>query len=93
MPVVKTTLSLTDQDRKFMDSVIASGEFVSNSEYVRNLIRKDKEQRIEGLAEIEMIRAKLIASEKSVEQQGWVDKTAAEMLQGFKQKARLDGKL
>ena len=93
MPVVKTTLSLTDQDRKFMDGVIASGEFVSNSEYVRNLIRKDKERRIEPRPEIEHIRTKLIASEKSVEKQGWVDKTPAEMLQGFKEKARLDRKL
>jgi antitoxin ParD1/3/4 len=64
MSVVKTTLSLTEQDRKFMDAVIASGEYVSSSEYVRSLIRKDKEQRTETPAEIQAIRAKLIEAEK-----------------------------
>lgn len=93
MAVVKTTLSLTDQDRNFMDGIIASGEFVSNSEYVRNLIRNDREQRIESPATIEYIRANLITSEKSVEEYGWVNKTPEEMLDGFKQKARHDGKL
>ena len=65
MAIVKTTLSLTDLDRKWMERLIASGEYVSNSEYVRNLIRKDKEQRIETPAEIEAIRAALIEGEES----------------------------
>ncbi len=93
MAVVKTTLSLTDQDRNFMDGIITSGEFVSNSEYVRNLIRNDREKRIESPTTIEYIRAHLIASEKSVKEYGWVNKTPEEMLDGFKQKAQHDGKL
>jgi len=54
MAIVKTTLSLTEQDRKFMDGVSASGEFVS-SKYVHNLIRRDKERRIETPSEIESL--------------------------------------
>ncbi|VAX33193.1 hypothetical protein MNBD_NITROSPIRAE01-1539 [hydrothermal vent metagenome] len=89
MAVVKTTLSLTEQDRKFMDGVIASGEFVSNSEYVRNLIRRDKEHRIETPAEIEAIRAKLIKAEQS----GFTNKNRDEILADIKKRARRDGVL
>ncbi len=93
MSIVKTTLSLTDQDREWMASLINNGEFVSHSEYVRSLIRQDKAQRLETPEQIEAIRAKLIAAEKSVEQHGWVKKTPKEMLNGFKEKARRDGKI
>lgn len=89
MTIVKTTLSLTEQDRKFMDGVIANGEFVSKSEYVRNLIRRDKEQRIETSAEIEVIRAKLIKAEQS----GFTDKNRDEILEDIKERARRDGVL
>jgi len=65
MAIVKTTLSLTDQDRQWMNGVISSGEFVSNSEYVRALIRRDKERRMETPEEIAYIRARLLASEQS----------------------------
>ncbi|VAX08640.1 hypothetical protein MNBD_ALPHA03-1578 [hydrothermal vent metagenome] len=65
MAIVKTTLSLTDQDRKWMEGVILNGEFVSNSEYVRSLIRRDKERRIETPEEMAYIRAKLLKSEQS----------------------------
>lgn len=87
MAVVKTTVSLTDQDRQWMDGIIASGEYVSNSEYIRHLIRKDKEQRIETPAEIELIRAKLIKAEQS----GFTNKNRNEILADIKAKARRDG--
>ena len=44
-------------------------------------------------SEIEYIRAKLIASEQSVKDHGWVEQTPEEILDGFKEKARRDGKL
>lgn len=89
MTIVKTTLSLTDHDRQWMDGVIASGEYVSKSEYVRTLIRKDKEQRIESTAEIELIRTKLIKAEQS----GFTNKNRDEILAGIKERARRDGVL
>lgn len=82
--IVKTTVSLTEHDRRWMDGVIASGEYVSNSEYIRNLIRKDKEQRIETPTEIAYIRAKLMKSEQS----GFIDKDRHEILAGFKDRLR-----
>lgn len=89
MAIVKTTLSLTDQDRKWMAGVISSGEFVSNSEYIRNLIRKDKEQRVESPAEIAYIRAKLIAAEKS----GFTKLGRDEILAEFKDRLQNNGKI
>jgi antitoxin ParD1/3/4 len=85
MVAVKTTLSLSSQDRQWIDGMVSSGEFVSSSEYVRNLIRRDREQR----SQIEAIRAKLIHAEQS----GFTDRTANEILTDIKDKARRDGKL
>jgi len=85
MAIVKTTLSLTALDRQWMDRIIASGEYVSSSEYIRNLIRKDKEQR----AELEAIRAKLIKAEQG----GFIDQSRDDMLAEFKNELRRDGKL
>lgn len=89
MAIVKTTLSLTDHDRKWMDSIISSGEYVSNSEYVRHLIRRDKEQRTETPAEIEAIRAKLIKAEQS----GFTDLGRDEILAKSKDELRKNGEL
>ncbi len=85
MAVVKTTLSLTDLDRKWMDTIIASGEYVSSSEYVRTLIRKDKEQR----AARDTIRAKLIKAEQS----GFTDMTREEILAQSKEALRRNGEV
>ncbi len=62
MATIKTTLSLTTNDREWMDAQIASGEFVSYSEFIRALIRRDKSVMRE---EKEWLRQKLIRSEKS----------------------------
>ncbi len=87
MGIIKTTLSLTELDRDWISKVIASGEYVSNSEYVRDLIRKDKEKRTETPEEIEAIRAKLIKAEKS----GFTKKKRDEILADIKERARQDG--
>ncbi len=85
MTAIKTTLTLSDLDRRWMDTLVASGEFLSNSEYIRSLIRKDKESR----AEIEMIRAKLEKAEAS----GFTTQTPAEILAEFKEELRREGLL
>ena len=89
MAVIKTTLSLTDHDRKWMDGIISSGEYVSNSEYVRSLIRRDKERRIETPEEVAYIRARLIKAEQS----GFTDLGRDEILAESKDKLRKNGKL
>jgi antitoxin ParD1/3/4 len=81
----RASLSITEPNEKWIQDQIDSKEFSSRSEVVNDLIRKARE--------IEVIRAKLIAGELSVQQHGWIDQTPEEMLDGFKEKARRDGRL
>ena len=85
MTAIKTTLTLSDLDRRWMDELVSNGEFLSNSEYIRSLIRKDKESR----AEIEMIRARLEKAETS----GFTTQTPEEILAEIKEELRRDGVL
>lgn len=89
MAATRASLSLSKPNESWLQSQIDNGEFASRSEVVNDLIRKAREKDREA----EYIRAKLIASEQSVEAQGWVTQTSAEMLEGFKDKVRRNGKL
>ncbi len=81
----RASLSITEPNDQWIQAQIDSKEFTSRSDVVNDLIRKARG--------IDAIRAKLIAAELSVEERGWVEKTPDEMLDGFKEKARQDGKL
>jgi len=85
MTVVKSTFSLSHLDRDWINEIIASGEYVSNSEYVRDLIRKDKEQR----TRIKAIRAALIEGEES----GTSDRTPDDIINAVIEKRRSNGTL
>ena len=85
MSIVKTTLSLTDIDRKWIDTVIASGEYVSNSEYIRSLIKEDRKKH----SKIEYIRTKLDEAEKM----GFTSQTKEEIRAEFKQRLKDSGEL
>jgi putative addiction module CopG family antidote len=94
MPV-KTTLTFSQDDRAYMDSVVKQGHYVSISDYVRSLVRMDRAES-QRLTEFEKtpeyvaaLREKLIRSEQS----GYVDKSPEEILQDFKDEARARGKL
>ena len=76
----RASLSISEPNEKWIQAQIDSKEFSSRSEVVNDLIRKARE--------IEMIRARLIAAELSVERHGWVEQTPDEILNGFKEKAR-----
>lgn len=83
--MTRASISLSPPNNDWIQSQIDSKEFASRSEVLNDLIRKAREQSRER----EYITAKLIAAEQS----GFVDKTGAEMLKGFKEKARKLGKL
>jgi len=89
MPMVKKSITVTDQQESWIQAQMAKGHYATDSELIREALR-EKELRT---AELEQIRAKLIASEKSVKEHGWVEETPQEMLDGFKEEARRDGKL
>ena len=61
----RKTITVTDQQDRWIKSQIAAGQFTNDSEYVRDLIRRDQASQ----ADIEAIRAALIEGEESGESQ------------------------
>ncbi|MGI9250669.1 MAG: ribbon-helix-helix domain-containing protein [Pseudohongiellaceae bacterium] len=82
-------ISFTLQNDEWLKAQVDSNGYTSKSDVVNALIRKAREESRKN----EYIRAKLAASEKSVQEHGWVEETPQEMLDGFKEEARRDGKL
>ncbi|MGN7613176.1 type II toxin-antitoxin system ParD family antitoxin [Magnetococcales bacterium HHB-1] len=65
MGTMRKTITLTDQQNNWVKAQIASGQFTNDSEYFRDLIRRDQA----GQTDIEAIRAALIEGEQSGEPQ------------------------
>lgn len=51
MATVRKTITLTEKQDRWIESRIADGEFTNDSEYIRDLVRRDQEQksRLEAL--------------------------------------------
>jgi antitoxin ParD1/3/4 len=81
----RASLSISEPNERWVQSQIDSKEFSSRSEVINDLIRKARE--------IEEIRKRLIASELSVAEKGWVNTSQEAMLNGFRERAIADGKL
>ena len=60
MATIRKTITLTEQQGNWIKSRINDGDFTNDSEYLRDLIRRDQEQ----LTEIQAIRAALIKGER-----------------------------
>ena len=65
MGTTRKTITLTEQQDNWVKAQIAAGQFTNDSEYFRDLIRRDQA----GQADIEAIRAALIEGEQSGEPQ------------------------
>jgi antitoxin ParD1/3/4 len=65
MGTTRKTITVTDQQDSWIKSQVAAGQFTNDSEYVRDLIRRDQTSQ----ADIEAIRAALIEGEESGEAQ------------------------
>jgi antitoxin ParD1/3/4 len=61
MATVRKTITLTDQQDDWIKSQVEGGHYTNDSEYIRDLIRREQERG----AETEMIRSALIEGEKS----------------------------
>ena len=61
MGTARKTITITDQQDAWIKAQIQSGGFTNDSEYIRDLIRRDQAR----TAEIEAIRAELIRGERS----------------------------
>ncbi len=67
MSTTRKTITVTDQQNNWIKAQISSGEFTNDSEYIRDLIRRDQASQ----ADIKAIRAALIESEQSGEPQAF----------------------
>jgi antitoxin ParD1/3/4 len=63
MATVRKTITLTDTQDSWIKAQIDAGHYTNDSEYIRDLIRREQERS----AEIEALRAALIEGEASGE--------------------------
>jgi len=63
MATVRKTITLTDKQDSWVKAQIDAGHYTNDSEYIRDLIRREQERS----AEIEALRAALIEGETSGE--------------------------
>lgn len=61
MSTVRKTITLTDQQDNWIKAQILAGHYTNDSEYVRDLIRREQER----AAQIDVLRAALIEGEQS----------------------------
>lgn len=65
MATVRKTITLTDSQDSWIKAQIDAGHYTNDSEYIRDLIRREQERS----AEIEALRSALIEGEASGEAQ------------------------
>ncbi len=82
MPMVKRTYSITETLDQYVKGRLSSGEYASDSEYLRELIRRDQDEN----KEIALIRAKLVEAEQS----GFTDKSREQILAEIKERASVN---
>jgi len=83
MAMVKRSISVTEQQARWIKSKIDSGQFGNESEVFRDLIR----ERVAQEQEIERVRAALIAAEKS----GFTDRSVEDIWEEAEQLYRKKG--
>ena len=85
MAMVKKSITITDQQNKWIKAQIAKGNFGNESEVFRDLIRREQSQ----AAEIEAIRDKFIEAEKS----GFSGRMPEEIRQAVQERLKKNGRL
>ena len=85
MATVRKTTTLPEQQDQWGKAQIAAGDFSNDSEYIRNLIRRDQEQNAKFLALKAAIREGLSS--------GVSDKTVPQIMEEVEARLRADGRL
>ncbi len=83
MAVIRKTITLTEQQGDWVKTRIATGDFTNDSEYFRDLIRRDQARN----AQLEAVRAALIEGEQS----GISPRSAKDILQAARVSLKADG--
>ena len=85
MGTVRKTITVTDQQDQWIKARIAAGGFTNDSEYIRNLIRRDQEQS----AKYRVLEAAIRDGIES----GVSDKTVPQIMEEVEARLRSDGLL
>ena len=85
MSTIRKTITVTDQQDSWIKAQIAGGAFTNDSEYIRDLIRRDQSDK----AGLEAIRAALIEGEES----GTSERTPDDIINAVMAKRRKNGTL
>ena len=85
MGTVRKTVTLTDQQERWMRVRTAAGDFTSDSEYIRELIRRDQEESIK----LQTLKS---AIQEGLES-GVSDKTVPQIMEEVEARLRADGRL
>lgn len=56
MSTIRKTVTLTDQQNQWVKTQISAGRFTNDSEYIRDLVRRDQEQQARLLALQQAVR-------------------------------------
>ena len=85
MGTVRKTITFTEQQDQWIKAKIAGGQFTNDSEYIRDLVRRDQEK----TAELEMLRAAIIEGEQS----GVSDRTSEDIRKAVRERMRKNRQL
>ena len=88
MPMVKKSISVTQQQDDWIKAQIETGRYGNESEVVRELIRERQVREQETPEEIAAIRAALIAAEESVQQDGYSSRSVDQIWEEAKARYR-----
>ena len=92
MPMVKKSITVTDTQEDWIQAQVAKGYYASDSEVFRELIRERQIREADSI-DIQAIRHALIEAEKSVEENGYSEKTVDEIMQNVLKRKGLDSAL
>jgi antitoxin ParD1/3/4 len=85
METVRKTITLTDKQNEWIKAQIAKGDFTNDSEYIRDLVRRDQER-----------SAKWHALQQAIQEgldSGISDRTVPEIMEEVEARLKADGRL
>lgn len=85
MATTRKTITVTKQQNQWIKAQIAAGDFTNDSEYIRDLIRRDQKQNAK-------IRALKLAIQEGLDS-GVSDKTVSQIMSEVQTRLRTDGRL
>ena len=85
MGTTRKTITLTDKQDQWIKAQIAAGEYTNDSEYIRDLVRRDQEENAKFLALKQAIQDGLSS--------GVSDKSVTDIMEEVESRLRADGRL